>query len=203
MTSIIVAGTRFGRLVVLASSCEKQVSVQCDCGIKRDMLRNNLIRGASKSCGCARKSTLSNMFKKHGECKSRLNNIWLAMRGRCQRKSCPDYKYYGGRGITVCPEWEEYSNFRTWALENGYTENLTIDRIDNEKGYGPSNCRWATRSEQSRNRRNTVFLPYNGREITIPEAAAITGKTPSHFYWKLRSGVNPDRIMADVTCERP
>ena len=100
----------------------------------------------------------------------RLHRIYHHMKRRCTNEDCPRYKDYGGRGITVCDEWlEDYDNFIEWALNNGYEDNLTIDRIDNDGNYEPSNCRWITREAQSRNKRTNVMVAYKGETKCLKE----------------------------------
>lgn len=112
----------------------------------------------------------------HGQTETRLYYIWTSMKARCTNPRCKSFKHYGGRGIRVCEEWaQSFEAFQAWALPNGYTDNLTIDRIDNDKGYDPDNCRWVDRTTQSRNRRNNRFLTYNGETRTIGEWAEIVG----------------------------
>lgn len=103
----------------------------------------------------------------HGDSDTRLHVIWGHMRGRCQKPKHVNYEYYGARGIAVCDEWNEYVRFRDWALQNGYTSSLTIDRIDNDGDYCPDNCRWATRQEQNNNKRNNKLLSIAGRKQTL------------------------------------
>ena len=110
-------------------------------------------RGNTKSCGCYQKSQSAKSKTTHGEHKTRLYKIWEDMKRRTLNPKHKAYKDYGGRGITICDEWKEHIPFRDWALSNGYSDELSIDRIDNDKGYYPDNCRWATKTIQSRNQR--------------------------------------------------
>lgn len=108
--------------------------------------------------------------------KTRLNNIYYHMKDRCHNSNSDMYKYYGARGIEVCLEWRNsYNTFKEWALSNGYSEELTIDRIDNNKGYCPANCRWVTMKEQSRNKRSNRLIAYKGETKTLTEWAEIMG----------------------------
>lgn len=104
------------------------------------------------------------------------------MRQRCNNPKNRDYKYYGGRGITICSDWDSYIDFKDWALSHGYSVKLTIDRIDENGNYNPDNCRWATREEQNRNKRSVVKLSYNGEILTIQEWALKTGIPAKTIY---------------------
>src|SRR3990167_4898517 len=119
-------------------------------------IEKELIHGKrDKSCGCMKKEfgKINKNALKHGEVKTRLYSIWGNMKNRCSNPNSQAYKYYGGRGITICNEWLEFIPFRDWSLSNGYTDILEIDRKENDKGYYPENCRWTSETEQSRNRK--------------------------------------------------
>lgn len=145
---------------------------KCDCGKETYVRAQNLVTGEVKSCGCAMEHV--NMI--HGLSHTRLHNIWQKMNDRCFCKNIPAYKDYGGRGITVCDEWlgtEGFIRFYEWSMNNGYEEDLTIDRIDNNKGYTPDNCRWTTRLIQANNTRSNINITYKNETHTIAEWARI------------------------------
>ena len=176
-------GTRFGRLVVLARAENKGSEVQwlckCDCGTIVAVNGKSLRRGQTKSCGCIRDELTAERFTTHGATKSdktnhdyRIYAIWRTMIDRCYNPHCTGYDRYGGRGIIVCAEWlHSFEAFRMWAKNNGYQENLSIDRLNGMEGYTPENCRWATPVQQTRNRKCTRFLTYMGEKKTIMEWA--------------------------------
>lgn len=125
-------------------------------------------------------------YTKHGKRKTKLYNVWNTMRDRCYNKNNKRYKDYGGRGIAVCDEWRnDFMNFYNWSIQHGYNENLTIDRIDNNKGYSPDNCRWVTRKQQARNRRSNINFTYNGETHCIVEWCELLGLKPKTVYQRI------------------
>ena len=123
------------------------------CGTKFRACINSVKQGNSKSCGCYQKRRTSESHKTHGLKNTRLYSIWRNMKGRTLNPKNKDYPNYGGRGITICDEWLDVQNFYDWAMSNGYSKELSIDRIDNGGGYSPENCRWTTPTIQNRNQR--------------------------------------------------
>lgn len=156
-----LAGQRFGFLVVIEKAFSKNSKVywkceceNCGCELVVDgyLLRHN---HPLSHCDCTKidQSGNASVQFKHGDSKTKLYNIWTAMRGRVSNPKQWNFQYYGARGIKVCPEWSNYEVFKSWALNNGYVEGLSIDRIDTNGNYEPSNCRWITMQEQQANRR--------------------------------------------------
>lgn len=174
---IDLTGQRYGRLTAIKRSGLKTGRVawlcQCDCGNQIVTTSNLLRTGHTKSCGClsnekrAERAHVAGaargaQMKKHGKTGTRLYGVWKSMRGRCANKHNKYYEDYGGRGITVCEEWNDFQNFYDWAMSAGYQPDApfgmsSLDRIDNEKGYSPSNCRWVDMVTQANNRRKRRY----------------------------------------------
>ena len=152
-------------------------NVRCDCGKDFVAQGYNLTSGHTVSCGCYARNRLGNANKTHGFSNSRLYGVWLGMKNRCYGTNNPKYPHYGGRGIKICDDWlgeSGFQNFYEWAMTNGYDENApkgecTIDRIDNNGNYEPSNCRFVNAKTQASNRRTNTVYEYNGEILTIGE----------------------------------
>lgn len=169
---IDLTGMVFGKLTVLSKAEDtytnsgiKKINWNCicECGNTCIARSSSLLCGDRKSCGCLKSEQLRNRNKKkHGDSQnSRLYKIWAGMKNRCNCESHHEYYRYGGRGISVCEEWNEYINFKKWALNSGYSKEKSIDRINNDIGYSPENCRWSNNIEQSNNRSTNVLVTYN------------------------------------------
>lgn len=169
-------GQRFGSLTVVEYVGGKDRKsynswlCKCDCGETMVVTASRLKYGTIKSCGCVTKHKKS----MHGESRTRLYSIWAGMRYRCSNEHSHIYQYYGGRGISVCTEWEnDYKTFSDWAKANGYADNLSIERIDVNGDYCPENCRWASPKEQSNNMRANRVIEWNGEAHTLMEWSRI------------------------------
>mgnify|MGYP000251181578 CR=1 FL=1 len=201
-------GKRFGRLVVLShtnygrnTSCGNIIwKCRCDCGNITYVSTNNLISKYSKtlSCGCLRRENST----KHNLSETKIYKTLVAIKGRCKNKNNKNYFRYGGRGITICQEWDGehgFENFYKWSMENGYADGLTIDRIDNDKGYSPDNCRWVTPKTQMNNTRRNVYIEINGIKKSLTEWAEIYGISIGTVRDRIRRGWSKyDAITKEV-----
>lgn len=167
----------YGRLTVLEFIERKKRNsywkCKCDCGNEIIIPITYLTTGDTKSCGCLRKETTATLSKKNSFVKNkRLYTIWIDMKRRCYNRKRKSYIYYGAKGIRVCKEWkEDFKIFQEWAINNGYKDNLTIDRIDNNGNYEPNNCRWVTIKEQNNNMSTNHIVNYKEKKYTLSQLA--------------------------------
>lgn len=193
-----LTGRKFGRLTVAKRAENKGTHAmwlcKCDCGKEKIVSGSDLLSEKTKSCGCYHKEKVISMNTTHGMSNTRLHKIWFGMKARCFNENNEKYENYGGRGITICPEWigeNGFYNFAKWAYDNGYDENAergeyTIERKDNNKGYSPENCRWATYKEQANNKRNSKRIEYNGEIHTLSEWSDILEKDYSTIWKRIK-----------------
>ena len=189
-----ISGQRFGRLTAVQRVGKDKTNhaiwkCLCDCGNYKNVSSNSLKSGNTKSCGClnlekATRRLVTYNFR-HGECGTRLWRIWSGMISRCESPSGAN-NLYQEKGIAVCNDWHTYENFRNWALANGYSDDLTIDRIDLNGNYEPKNCRWATKIEQAENRTHTRLF-------------TVDGITHSLAGWARAAGLSDSAIQKAVT----
>lgn len=161
-------GQRFGQLTIIkevnkfiqpSGQTQRGFLCKCDCGNEKIIRLSHLNHNRVRSCGCL-------LGERHGDNGTHLHNTYRGMKNRCYNESYIDWENYGGRGIRVCDEWRNsYLAFRDFALKNGYKDGLCIDRIDNDKGYYPANCRFVNDIISVNNRRNTFYVEYRGRKI--------------------------------------
>lgn len=200
-------GDRYGRWTVIRYDDSRKGNYwfcKCDCGVERSVTATNLVRGLSMSCGCYNRECLIKLSTTHGIPPSHpLYSVWGNMKDRCTNPHNKTYEYYGGRGIHVCDEWmHDFKAFYDWSMANGWAKGLQIDRIDNDKGYSPDNCRWVTRIENCNNRRDNHFIEYNGERHTMSEWGRITGLGRSIIKSRLMRGWSVDDALSRPKQER-
>lgn len=168
-TLIDMTGMRFGKWTVLERDPAKKKGMwvcRCDCGTVKLVSRRHLKDGGSVSCGCFRRDKAREQHRTHGMKKTRLYRIWSGVKDRTSNPKSKYWNHYGGDGITMYEPWKDsFEAFKDWAMANGYSDNLSIDRIDNYKGYSPDNCRWVDFLTQENNRRNTRYCVYQGERF--------------------------------------
>lgn len=189
--AIPMLGKRFGRLVVVEESGrDKHGNVlwvcKCDCGnLTMPIIGSSLRSGNTRSCGCisVERST------KHGKKQTRLYNIWCCMKQRCYNENHKWFSRYGGRGIAVCEEWKNsFEAFYEWSVANGYSDQLTIDRKDNNRGYCPDNCRWANRVQQCNNKSDVRLVEHGGEIKSLAQLAKEYGIKYQTVYQRYQRG---------------
>ena len=176
-----ITGQKFGRLTALYRLHNTKGRVKwlcvCKCGNLVEVTSHDLQQNNTKSCGCLHTEILVKRNKinaTHGQSHARIYRTWTNIRDRCYNNVNPNYNNYGGRGIAVCDEWKDnFQAFYDWSMANGYDDTLTIDRVDNNKGYEPNNCRWATQKQQARNRRSNRNYTINGETYCLSKWCEI------------------------------
>lgn len=212
-----LTGQTFGRLYVIgiADDGQRKTSYicQCECGNIKKVRADGLTSGATKSCGCLHLQRLRENAEKAPmriKCQqtgfkvggTRLYHIWQGIKSRCYKKSNARYGDYGGRGISVCDEWKtDFISFYDWAINNGYNDNLTIDRIDNDGNYEPSNCRWTTNKVQGNNRRNNINITIGNSTRSLTEWCEIfdVDYKRTNARYKRNGFESIDRLFNDIT----
>lgn len=198
-------GLKFSKLTVLGLySCERDGVdrfkrywlCQCDCGNTKVVSGHSLKGGTTKSCGC-----LNNDYHKkriiHGITKHPLYLVWYNIIDRCTNPESKDYHNYGGRGITVCEEWKDVTNFYNWAISHGWRKGLKTDRKENNGNYEPSNCHFVTPWLNSLNRRDTVYVNYKGKRITAAELAKNSNISVQTFKSRLKKGWDIEKALTE------
>ena len=198
-----ISGQQFGRLTVIERRGSTKHSdatwrCRCECGNEAVVIGRCLISGRTRSCGCLRREMAANLSKPtHGMTSTKLFRVWGNMRERCSRPRHKSFDSYGGRGITVCAEWQnDFKAFYDWAMANGYRDGLTIDRIDTNGNYEPSNCRWATQKEQQNNRRSNRRITYNGETMTTQQWSERLDIHVDTIRWRLSHGWPLERVFS-------
>lgn len=206
--TIDLTGRTFGRLTVIQYDHSKNGAYwlcRCECGKTKVIKGNSLTRGVTTSCGCKSREMSISRSTTHGMTGTRIYRIRSGMIARCYNENAASYPKYGAKGITVCDEWlgeNGFINFYNWAMENGYKDNLTLDRINPKGNYEPSNCRWATYKEQANNTKATVFLTYDGETKPASEWAEIVGISQSAITRRKRKGWTDEECLTVKNHER-
>lgn len=191
-----LTGQRFGKLLVIEKVKFGYANYKwrcvCDCGNEHFVKTYHLLHGDVKSCGCEHfKACVT-----HGMTETRLYHIWCTMKARCYRKTAQKYQRYGGRGIVMYEEWKnDFQSFYDWSMANGYQDNLSIDRIDNDGNYYPSNCRWTDARTQANNTSSNIYFEYNGERKTLSQLAREHNIKPSIVSSRIKRGWDAKRAI--------
>lgn len=186
-------GKKFGYWTILyatkGNGRKKTYICECKCGSKKAVALDTLKLGTSKSCGCFHKEQLSKKMTTHGQTGKRIMSIYYNIKSRCYNEKNNRFKDYGDRGIKMCDEWKNNSSlFVKWSMENGYADNMSIDRIDNDGDYCPNNCRWVLLKEQAQNKRNSILFTFYGVTKNLKEWCECIGESYQKMYGRYFRG---------------
>ncbi len=196
-----IAGMRFGRLVALECTDDRRRGTllwlcRCDCGNQHKTIAASLVAGRTRSCGCLAAELAAARTRTHGGYWKRAHSSWTQIKQRCNNPNNPRFADYGGRGIKVCERWEKFETF--FADMGERPAGFSIERLDNDKGYEPSNCKWASRSEQNNNRRalKRMSVEFNGEVLLTHVLAKRFGLHPSTISNRFKRGLRGDALVA-------
>lgn len=203
-----LTGMRFGRLVAdyraedLVKNGSRLVMwhCTCDCGNTKVVRAKSLMRGDTTSCGCYLREKVRRIASKHNGFGTRLYNVWDSFRQRCNNPNNKAYCNYGGRGINICEEWNDFSVFREWAFATGYKEDAkrgecTLDMVDVDGDYCPENCRWISMAEQNRNKRTTSYYELNGERRSLMDWSKTTGIKYQTLFRRYKAGWDAESVL--------
>lgn len=202
-----LSGMKFGKLSVIGIGKQNRKTYwicECECGNIKEVRSDSLKNGSVKSCGCLKKEFDKKNLNRatHNLSKTRIHSIWQGIKGRCLNVNNPSYPNYGGRGITICHEWENsFISFYEWSMKNGYSDDLTIDRIDNDKGYSPDNCRFASDKTQCNNRRSNILIKIGNTNKTLIEWCGIFNLNYKavHARYKRNKDISIDELFKAIS----
>ena len=182
----VEVGEKYNRLTIIENLENAMVKCKCDCGNVIVSRRNSVKNGITSSCGCYHRETVGKINRTHGMTNHKLYKTWRNMKSRCSNPNATKYSIYGGRGIKVCDEWNNnYMAFYNWSINNGWKPELSIDRINENGNYEPTNCRWADAVTQNNNLRSNHNVTYNGR-------------TQSVYAWAKELGINKKTLSERI-----
>lgn len=190
-----ITGEKFGKLTAISyNGSTKDGRAKwlciCECGNETTVLASSLKSGNTTSCGCVLRSKI----KQHGMSGTKIYQVWLSMKTRCNNQRSNRYEYYGGRDITYGQNWESFEDFYT-DMNEEYSDGLTLDRKDSNQGYSKSNCRWVNHTVQNNNKSDNILLYHNGRLITVKEVSKLTGLSITTIYNRKQRGWSDKKVI--------
>lgn len=204
-----IPGTKINRLTIIKElpmkGLDRRVLCLCECGNEKEISFLKLKQGGTMSCGCyhieiANSPKLNKRGENHEHIETRLYEIWCGMKKRCNNTKARAYKWYGAKGVRVCLEWEQrFLNFYEWAISHGYSDALTIERIDSSKNYEPSNCKWIPLSDQNNNKCSSRYIEYAGVKMTIKDASEKYGIYYQTLIRRLNKGWSVNKSIETPT----